>query len=172
MDCRTCSVRVRTEWCDLAGRDLALLDAAKTATEYDADEEIFRQGTPCSGLRYIASGMVATSRRWEGRAPVHVNVRYPGDTLGLRAWLCGGNHLATARALEPSRICLISGVALTHLLAKNSRALFCFLAKLASELDIAEERLFHRTVSTLERAWPGCSSRSRRHMDRPARERA
>jgi CRP-like cAMP-binding protein len=145
MNCQTCSVRARTEWCDLAGRDLTLLNTAKTVLKYDAGEEIFRQGTPCDGLRYVASGMVATSRRWEGRPPVHVNIRYPGDTLGLRSWLCGGNHLATARTLEPSRICLLSGVALTHLLAKNSRALFCFLSKLVSELDIAEERLFQRT---------------------------
>lgn len=145
MDCRTCSVRVRTEWCDLAGRDLALLDRAKAVSEYDAGEDIFQQGEPCDGLRYVARGMVATLRQWEGRAPVHFNIRYPGDTLGLRSWLCGGNHFATARALEPSRICLLSGVALTHLLAKNSRALFCFLSKLVSELDIAEERFCRRT---------------------------
>jgi CRP-like cAMP-binding protein len=145
MDCQTCRVRVRTEWCDLAGRDLALLNEAKSVFEYDADEEIFQQGTPSDGLRYVSKGMVATLRRWEGRAPVHVNIRYPGDTLGLRSWLCGGNHLATARTLEPSSICLISGVALTKLMANNPGALFCFLWKLVSDLDIAEERLFQRT---------------------------
>lgn len=146
MDCQTCRVRVRTEWCDLAGRDLALLNAAKAVSEYDAGEEVFRQGASCDGLRYVASGMVATLRQWEGHARVHLNIRYPGDTLGLRSWLCGANHSATARTLEPSRICLISGVALTHLMAHNPSALFCFLSKLVSELDIAEERLFQRTA--------------------------
>lgn len=145
MDCRNCSVRARTEWCDLAGRDLDLLNTAKSVRDYEAGEEIFRQGTPCDGLRYLGSGMVATLRAWRERTPVHVNIRYPGDTIGLRAWLFGANHFATARALEPTRVCLISGVALKHLMGKNSRALFCFLYKLASELDLAEERLFHRT---------------------------
>lgn len=144
MDCRSCTVRVRTEWCDLAGRDLDLLNAAKTVHDYDAGDEIFRAGTPCDGLRYVGGGLVATVRAWATRGPVHVNIRYPGDTLGLRSWLFGANHFATAHALEPSRICLISGVALKHLMAKNARALFCFLYKLASDLELAEERLLQR----------------------------
>lgn len=144
MDCRTCSVRVRTEWCDLAGRDLDLLDRAKAVASYEAGDVIFRQGARCDGLRYVSAGMVATLRSWRPGAPPHVNIRYPGDTLGLRAWLFGGEHGATAYALEPTRVCLISGVALKHLMARNSRALFCFLYKLASDLDRAEERLFQR----------------------------
>lgn len=146
MNCETCDVRVRTEWCDLTGLDLILLNTSKVVEEYGAGEDVFQQGSPCDGLRYVASGMVATTRTWPGRTPVHINIRYPGDTLGLRAWLSGGNHLATARTLEPARTCLISGVALAHLTASHGAAMMRFLSRLASDLDIAEERLFYRST--------------------------
>ena len=141
MHCATCRVRVRTEWFDLDGKDVECLNKAKVRRHYAPGEHVFRADEPCRGLYYVASGLVSNLRRYGDTAGGLLTFRHPGDVLGLRSYLSGSSHLATAKAVQPSAVCFIDGETVQTLIGRNPRTMLQFLRRLAGSLECVEEKL-------------------------------
>lgn len=72
-------------------------------------EAIFRAGATSGGIYCIAAGMVGLRLLHESGTSVLVDIAYPGDLIGARAFLRNGRHRTSAEALSEVRLCKIPG---------------------------------------------------------------
>jgi CRP-like cAMP-binding protein len=70
-------------------------------------EMVFRSGEGNRGVYCLAEGMVGLRLLHDSGASVLVDIAYPGDLLGTRAFLRDTRHRTAAEALSDVRLCLI-----------------------------------------------------------------
>lgn len=85
---------------------------------YDQGEWIYRMGQPTCGLYCIAAGMVGLRMLHANGAGVMLGIAYPGDLIGVPAFLRNGAHGTGAEALTPVRVCRLPGGELRRTLAE------------------------------------------------------
>jgi len=148
-NCTTCTVRGRTEWCDLSKEHLDILQRAKSARNFLPGEPIYHEGAPCDGVHCIAEGMVGIRKLDEAGNSILLRLSHPGETLGYRSLLTGGDHRTTAEALAPSTICFIDQRTVWHLLKSAPAIGLRFLQHAAHDLDSAEEKALQSATLTV-----------------------
>ncbi len=141
--CFACGGRERSEWCDLDGPDLRLLNQVKVCNQYLPGQTIFYQGNPCLGLYCIESGTVAIRKTDASGNSVIVRLAHAGDTLGYRSFFAGEPYRGSADALVPTRVCFVDRAALRQLLERNPVVGYSFLKHMARDLEEAEEAKLH-----------------------------
>jgi CRP/FNR family transcriptional regulator len=145
-DCFTCQNRDRSEWCILSDGELELFNKAKIVKSYDAGETIYHEGDPCVGIYDLESGVVAFRKYdLEGNVTL-ISMAYPGRTLGYRSFLEGGNHITSAEAVTPSRVCFIKNSVVRDLIDHNPALSQRFLHRVAKDLGRATER-YHQELT-------------------------
>jgi CRP/FNR family transcriptional regulator len=145
-DCFTCQNRHRSEWCILSDGELDLFNKAKIVKNYDTGETIYYEGDPCVGIYDLESGVVAFRKYdLEGNATL-ISLAYPGRTLGYRSFLEGGNHVTSAEAVKPSRICFIESAVVRGLIDRNPALSERFLQRVVKDLGRATER-YHQELT-------------------------
>jgi CRP/FNR family transcriptional regulator len=144
--CLTCRAFTSTEFEALPESDGRVLDEAKVTRVYEPGEAVFREGAFGPGIYCVGAGAVSTRKTDASGASVPFRLKYPGDTLGLRAFIFGGGYPSTAEALETSRVCFLDGDTIRQLLSRNINLALAFVRRLGEDLSLAEERLLHRGV--------------------------
>lgn len=143
---------------DLLARIPALAGASRAALEalaagaavrsFDADETIFRAGTPTRGLFIVIEGSVRVVRTGGGRRHV-VHSETLGGTLGEVPLFDGGVYPATAVAAEPTRCVVVPREALMRAIAECPDVALLFLRRLASRVRALVDRLDERSARTV-----------------------
>ena len=146
VNCFTCQVRGRTEWCVLTEEELAHLDQGKICRQYLPGAVIFHEGDECHGIHCIKSGLVGIRKLDADGKEVLLRLSHPGDTMGYRSFLAGNDHNNSAEALEQSVICSVSGATVRSLLEQNPTLGLRFLKHAARDLDAAEEKVLQSTT--------------------------
>ena len=145
-DCFTCQNRSRSEWCILSDEELELFNKAKIVKNYDTGETIYYEGDPCVGIYDLESGVVAFRKYdLEGNVTL-ISMAYPGRTLGYRSFLEGSNHITSAEAVTPSRVCFIENSVVRDLIDRNPVLSQRFLHRVAKDLGRATER-YHQELT-------------------------
>ncbi len=144
--CFTCRAFTDTEFEALPESEVRVLDAAKVTRVYEPGEAVFREGAFGDGMYCVGAGAVCTRKTDASGTSVPFRVKYPGDTLGLRAFMFGGRYPSTAEALETSRVCFLDGNVIRQLLSRNINLALAFIRRLGEDLSLAEERILHRGV--------------------------
>lgn len=148
-NCLNCAHRERTDWRELQGQDLQVLERVKVRQAFRPGEAIFVQGGPCQGLHIIETGTVALRKTDPQGNAVITRLIHPGGSLGYRTFFAGGSYSSTAEALTPVQVCLIPGDGVRELLDRNPAILRRFLTILARDLREAEEDRLERTALPL-----------------------
>ncbi|MBK8181963.1 MAG: Crp/Fnr family transcriptional regulator [Candidatus Competibacteraceae bacterium] len=140
-DCIECRLRQQNEWRVLESEEIKVLAQSQKCRLYQAGEAVFSEGEPSHGIYCINSGTVAIRKINSGGNAVLVQLAYPGDTLGYRGLLLGGNRCASAEALGASKICFIHRDAVCALLDRNPALGLQFLRRINADLDDAHAKL-------------------------------
>ena len=90
------------------GLDVTNLAPAFRRLVLAAGETLWLQGSPGDGLYMIIAGEVQVARRLPGRREVELARLGPGDVMGELPLLAGGTRSASARALGPSSVLILS----------------------------------------------------------------
>jgi CRP-like cAMP-binding protein len=146
LNCFTCQVRDRAEWCVLSDAEVELLNKGRVTKEYLPGEVIFHEGDPCRGVFCMESGMVGVRKTDADGNSVLLYLVTPGDTLGYRALLAGEDYRASAEALEPTRICVIDTPTVRSLLEHNPALGLRYLKRVSKSLGNAEEKILHNAT--------------------------
>lgn len=94
-------------------RDVSPLSAAAVAgrarwRSFPPRQVVFLEGEPCRNLHVLVEGRVECYRASaEGREQIMTMFDRPGDTFCIPSAFATGRNLVTARALAPTRLCLI-----------------------------------------------------------------
>lgn len=114
--CRACQPGPLGTWSQI-DRDYAqALERLTTEQTYDQGDWVFRMGQPSCGLYCIAEGMVGLRMLHANGAGVMLGIAYPGDLIGVPAFLRNGPHRTGAEALTRVRLCRLPGAELRRTL--------------------------------------------------------
>jgi CRP-like cAMP-binding protein len=141
-----CHVGGRSDWHDLDQAASALLTGGRRRREYASGEIVFAQGDQSDGVHCVSGGTVGIRRLDENGNSVLLELAYPGDTIGYRSFLTGGEHKTCAEALGPSVICHIDRATTAALLAGNPALGLRFLRRSIGELEHAHDMMFRQAT--------------------------
>lgn len=115
--CRSCSAGLLGDWSQLAAANADALQRIASDQHLGQGDWVFRMGQPNCGLYCIASGVVGLRMLHPNGAGVLLDLAYPGDLIGTRAFLRNGAHRTSAEALTDVRLCRLPGADLRRLIA-------------------------------------------------------
>lgn len=139
--CRTCRPGPLGDWSQLDADHARLLGRLIVEQCHARGETVFRAGASNCGIYCIAEGIVGLRLLHETGTDVLVDIAYPGDLIGTRAFLRNGRHRTTAEALSEVRLCRIPGVE-AHRLMHDHPALHQRLVRVCLDsLDASQEAM-------------------------------
>ena len=94
-------------------------DVSKTIVEYERSGTVFVQGDPCTSVMYIQAGAVRLSILSHSGKEAIMATLGPGDFLGEGALAAQRVRIATATAIEPSRILVVPKEEMVRLLREE-----------------------------------------------------
>ena len=144
--CKACAAHAHSPWQRLDAGLEATLARARTQRDYSAGQAVFRQGDGNSGVYCVAAGTIAIRRLDSAGYSVLLKLAYPGDTLGYRSFLSGGEHKTSAEAVGPARVCRIERSALATVLAQSPALSFAILARASADVELAQEMLMQQAT--------------------------
>ena len=174
VSCRLCHIRCRSDWDVLSDCELDTLTGGVRRREYRSGEAIYGIGEPNTGIFCISGGTVGVRKLDDHGNSVLLHLAYPGDTLGYRSYLLGGEHRTSAEALGPSVVCRIDAHVIASILDENSELGLQFFRRAVAEIDRAHTALMHSlTLSNNARFHassivPDQETRSARYRTDPA----
>lgn len=141
-DCTTCAAQAQAPWCAMTGPHHSRLEQSKRGRKLLPGEALFHQGDPADGVYCIESGLVGLFRVDENGSSVLMALAHPGDIVGYRAVIAGGEHLSGAEMLKPGRACFISAATVARLMTESPLLATKFLRHALRDLEEVENRVF------------------------------
>lgn len=114
--CRSCQPGTLSHWSQLDPAYARALDRITSVSRHDQGEWVFRMGQPSCGIYCVASGVVGLRKLHANGVGVMLEIAYPGDLIGVPAFLCNDAHRTGAEALTDVRLCRLPAAELRHLL--------------------------------------------------------
>ena len=133
LKCSTCPVLRSEEWADIDDEKKRLLDRTRRVHLCRRGDTLFLQGDEPQGIYCVQAGYLLLWRGDYFGNETAFDFAAAGDCVGYRSFFAQDAHSATARALTPSRICLIPGATIHHLLDGNASLTQCFLRLIARD---------------------------------------
>ncbi len=144
--CPVCHVGQRSDWRDLGEAASGVLERGRRRREYGSGEVVFVQGEPNDGVYCVSGGTVGIRRLDAGGNSVLLGLAYPGDTIGYRSYLTGGEHRTSAEALGPSVVCHFDRATIAELLVGNPELSRRFLRRSIDDLEHAHDTMFRQAT--------------------------
>jgi CRP/FNR family transcriptional regulator len=144
--CCICHVGGRSDWRDLDDAGAALLARGRSRREYGSGEVVFAQGAPNDGVHCVSGGIIGIRRLDANGNSVLLELAYPGDTIGYRSFLIGGEHKTSAEALGPTVVCHIDRATMEALLAANPSLGLRFLKRSIGEIEHAHDTMLRQAT--------------------------
>ena len=144
--CAVCLVWGRSDWHDFDHAASDMLDRSRRRRDYGPGEIVFAQGDDNDGVYCVSGGTVGIRRLDRSGNSVLLGLAYPGDTIGYRSFLSGGEHKTSAEALGPSVLCHIDRATVAALLAGSPALGLRFLKRSIGEVEHAHEMMFRQAT--------------------------
>jgi len=105
--CATCTHEISGPWTSAPAHCIERLDRLKRNRTLSQNDTVYLQDTPNEGLHCVSKGVVGIYVTHQNGTDVLVDLAYPGDTLGARAFLRNAPHQTAAVALTDGAVCTI-----------------------------------------------------------------
>lgn len=107
---------------------------------------VWEQGSESTGVTCVSKGLIALrSLRPDGKSTL-LRLAYPGEIIGVRAFLTGRAHQTEAKALLPSRVCVVSQNRASQIVQNNPDVLSRLAIRCIDEIDRNHERIIATTT--------------------------
>lgn len=144
--CEDCGAGEIAPWCGLESACAEALASARSRTEFGSGQAVFTQGEVNKGVYCIAAGTLAVRRIDAGGHSVLLKLCYPGETLGYRSFLCGGEHKTSAEAIGPATVCRIESRALRAVMSGSPTLSMRILTRAVSDIENAHDMLVRQAT--------------------------
>lgn len=148
-DCRNCPVRHRGLMGSLQEDKLHKLDHEKSCNVYRKGDVVFHEGNRPFGLYNVFSGKVKLYKTSEYGKEQIIRLAKSGDPIGYRSLVSGEPYMATAVAIEDSRICFIPQQTFGELMEEGHGVFQRLMQIMADDLKIAEDRIASMATKTV-----------------------
>jgi CRP/FNR family transcriptional regulator len=144
--CASCAARGLSVWSNSDPAVEALLAKSRVKISYGSGQPIFAQGDVNAGIYCVSSGTVAIRRLDASGNSVLLKLAYPGDTLGYRSFLNGGEHKSSAEGIGPVTVCRIERCALQAAVAACPALSLGILSRAVADVDSAQAMLMQQAT--------------------------
>lgn len=139
--CRQCAFFDDSIWRPAEHETLCTLTRGFTRKILGREQVLWGQGSPNSGIACVSSGLIALrAYQQDGRSAL-LRLAYPGDVIGFRSFLEGGEHQTEARALLPSRVCAVAPQAAGQIVGTSPEVLKRLAGRCAREVGSSRDRI-------------------------------
>lgn len=137
--CGACRFGAASIWQPVADGLRGILARSFLRRQLAPGETLFAQGAPNDAVYCLSQGLIALrSYRPDGGSAL-VRLVYPGDILGFRSFLAEDQHQTDARALLPSRVCLVARREARQVVSGSPQTLDRIARRCAEELARARD---------------------------------
>jgi len=140
-DCQHCDSRFEGIFASLDADALRDLDHARISHSYARGQMLFLEGSACTGVFCVRSGLVKVSRSAPRDRQYVVYLAGPGAVVGLEAVFSGREYSTSAAMIEDGTVCHIAREPLLRIIDENPHLTRSVLRLLAVQLlDSESER--------------------------------
>ncbi len=139
--CGKCAFYKGSVWQPVERVAMPDLTRGFTRKSLKADEILFEQDDPNEGVFCVSAGLIALRTRHFDGSSTLLKLAYPGDVIGFRSFLANGSHRTEARALRPSRVCIVARRDAGAVVSGNPAVLKRMTARCISEIDSSHDRI-------------------------------
>lgn len=139
--CANCAFYTQSVWEPVGDSAIASLAQRFKRRELPEGQTLWEQGDENSGVTCVSKGLIALrSVRPDGRSTL-LRLAYPGEIIGIRSFLTGRAHQTEAKALLPSRVCIVARDRATRVVRDNPSVLSRLAIRCIDEIDRNHERI-------------------------------
>jgi CRP/FNR family transcriptional regulator len=113
-----------------------------------AGEVLFEQDDQNEGVFCVSAGLLALRAHHPNGTSTLLKLAYPGDIIGFRSFLANARHKTEARALLPSRVCLVAHRDADRVVRGNAAVLTRMAARCVSEIDSNHDRIISAATTS------------------------
>ena len=106
-----------------------------------ADQVVFDQDDSNGGIFCVSAGLIALRTHNPNGTSTLLKLVYPGEVFGFRSFLANSRHKTEARAVLPSRVCVVAHRDANNVVRGNPAVLERLAARCVSEIDANQERI-------------------------------
>lgn len=139
--CGKCAFYDESVWQPVADGAVSVLTRSFLRKDLEAGQVLFDQGSPNRGVFCVSRGLIALRTRHADGSSTLMRLAYPGEIIGLRAFLRDAPHQTEARALLGSRVCTVARRNANRIVQGNPAVLTRLALRCVEEVDTNHERI-------------------------------
>jgi CRP-like cAMP-binding protein len=133
--CGNCTHFKKSVWQPIAAGSVSVLARSFMRKELDEGDVLFKQGSESSDMFCVSKGLVSLRSYHPNGSSALLRLAYPGDLIGLRAFLKNEDHQTEARALVPSRVCYVARREANRVIGASPSILTRLIERCIDEID-------------------------------------
>lgn len=146
--CGKCAFYNDSVWQPVQPGAVSVLTRGFTRRDMTEDQVLFAQDSKNQGVFCVSAGLIALRTHHHNGASTLLKLAYPGDVIGFRSFLTNGRHKTEARALLPSRVCIVAHRDANRVVRGNPSVLTRLAARCISEIDSNHDRIIAAATTT------------------------
>ncbi|HEY9039441.1 MAG TPA: cyclic nucleotide-binding domain-containing protein [Roseovarius sp.] len=146
--CGKCAFYKGSVWQPVERGTMPVLRRGFTRKSLDADEVLFQQDDQNDGVFCVSAGLLALRTHHPNGTSTLLKLAYPGDVIGFRSFLANARHKTEARALLPSRICVVAHRDADRVVRGNPSVLTRMAARCVAEIDSNHDRIISAATTS------------------------
>ncbi len=139
--CGKCAFYKGSVWQPVEPSKVSVLTRGFTRNGLIADQVLFAQDDENQGVYCVSAGLIALRTHHPDGTSTLLKLAYPGDVIGFRSFLANTRHNTEARALIPSRVCIVAHRDANRVVQGNPSVLARLAARCVSEIDNNHARI-------------------------------
>jgi CRP/FNR family transcriptional regulator len=139
--CGQCAFYSQSVWEPVGVSSVAALTHRFTRTQVPVGQTLWKQGSENAGVVCVSKGLIALRSLHPDGSSTLLGLAYPGEVIGIRSFLTGRDHQTEAKALLPSRVCVVSNNRATRIAQNNPGVMSRLAIRCIDEIDRTHERI-------------------------------
>jgi CRP/FNR family transcriptional regulator len=139
--CGSCAFYEESVWQPVDPGAMSILMRGFSRKSLAADQLVFGQDDESQGVYCVSAGLIALRTHHPNGSSTLLKLAYPGDIIGFRSFLANAKHKTEARALLPSRVCLVAHRDANNVVRGNPRVLERLAVRCLTEIDANQDRI-------------------------------
>ena len=140
-NCSNCPSLTKGVFCSLGAEELKDVSDHKITNIYKKGQTLFVQGNHPFGLYCISSGNIKVTKIGADGKESIVRIATAGDVLGHRSLFTDQYYMATATALEDTKVCFLDKKFIMNVINDQPTVSMNIIEKLSADMGAAENKL-------------------------------
>lgn len=133
--CGQCAFYSQSVWEPVGESSIAALAHRFKRSDLPEGHTLWGQGSENAGVTCVSQGVIALRSLHSDGSSTLLRLAYPGEIIGIRSFLTGRDHQTEAKALLPSRVCVVSQNRANQIVQNNPNVLSRLATRCIDEID-------------------------------------